>query len=466
MAILDAGQADATWGGARVYSPLFAADAGAGIVPPRGGNTYRPRRAGEADVSWVGALLFGSLPSGAADAAFTTAVSPPKQPSYSPLEATSADVSWLRALRYAPLGTALADAKFERPKSGPALPPKPVYSGPLDAGSADATWRRHKLYTPVDGSRADAIFSVFAPKDTGFDGPLQSSSADASWVGARTYAPIDAVSADAVFKKPAAPYYEPLTSLSADSSWVGAPRYTPLSGGTADAQWLIPAIDDGVAADHLVSGFKATSFGAPLRWVQPPLQKCIASGWQVPAFGVASIIHAAVPIAKPVRFGYASAQMNTGVGLEEEPTFVSARGWTATSIGRPSASTALTVPHTGSRAQLRFGDASARLWTYAAHVKAEPAFGGPSSTVRLFSDTVGFKASQFGTAYGIVQGGARGVQFTRFGQPTASARYQAAAHGALFGSRGTPSMSYAFHAVAVAKPVRMGLPKRMWGMEC
>lgn len=296
---------------------------------------------------------------------------------------------------------------------------------------------------------------------------LAADQAGGAWQAGPRYSPLlalDAGSSWAVSEEPPqAPGYAPLLPAEADASWLGAQPYAALQPDSADAQWQqqTPAEPTG----HAATGFQATKFGAPERWIAPPAKLVRAQGWQTGGFGIPDVPSQAAPITEGVQFGFPRATFHTDIGGGSEPIAVQARGWRSGSFGRPAAQAQLQVQAQGWQSA-QFGQPVARQTVHAAAIAPATAFGTPVAQLQLQAQARGWQAARFGTPLVQRQGNAQGFAVTKFGTPTAGAAFGAQAQGFRAGTWGTPAMAVRVHALPIAPGTRFGRPTRTWSTEC
>lgn len=380
------------------------------------------------------------------------------------LAATESGVSWQGATPYSPLLALDAGGSWGATIAEPG--PEPTYA-PTPAGMASATWVGAQPYQPLAAGAADGYWQSGTSGDADPVAyvPLAGSAADASWQGARAYVPVAAADAFAQFTRPLPPLqsYQPLPALAVDASWQGAQPYLPLALGSADAQWQTAAPAE--PAGFVASGFTATAFGTPERWVQPVAKQVRAQGWQSAGFGQPFMPQQAAPITAGVQFGFPRATFNTEVGGGAEPAVVQARGWRTGGFGRPAAEAALAVQAQGWQAP-RFGEPVMRLTVHAAAIAPATAFGAPQAQLHLLAQARGWQSAQMGVAMTVRQGNAQGFSTTQFGTPTSEAAFGALAQGFRASSWGTPAMARVVHALPMSPSTRFGRPIRTWSTEC
>lgn len=379
------------------------------------------------------------------------------------LAADQAGGAWQAGPRYSPLLALDAGSSW----AVPAEPPQAPGYAPLLPAEAGATWRGAQPYHALTAAAAGGQWLL---ADTGGEDftpyvPLAADGAGASWQGSKPSQPLPASAAGAQFAhpKPAAPVYRPLAAASADASWLGAQPYAALQPGNADAQWVDPTPTE--PTGHVATGFQATKFGTPERWIAPPATLVRAQGWQTGGFGTPNVPHQALPIMGGASFGTPQATFHTDIGGGGEPITVQARGWRSGSFGRPAAQAQLQVQAQGWQSA-QFGQPVARQTVHAAAIASATAFGTPAAQLQLQAQARGWQAARFGTPLVQRQGNAQGFAVTKFGTPTAGAAFGAQAQGFQASTWGTPAMAVRVHALPIAPGTRFGRPTRTWSTEC
>ena len=250
------------------------------------------------------------------------------------LAADQAGGAWQAGPRYSPLLALDAGSSWAVSEE----PPQAPGYAPLLPAEAGATWRDaqpyHALTAAAAGGQWMRTGGTAEPEPYA---PLPLGAADGSWQGAPAYQPLPASAAGAQFAhpKPAAPVYRPLAAASADASWLGAQPYVALQPDSADAQWQQQTPTE--PTGHVATGFQATKFGTPERWIAPPTKRVRAQGWQTGGFGIPDVPSQAAPIMVGASFGTPRATFHTDIGGGGEPVTVQARGWRSGSFGRPAA---------------------------------------------------------------------------------------------------------------------------------
>lgn len=337
----------------------------------------------------------------------------------------------------------------------------------LAADQASAAWRAGPAYNPLLGMDAGSSWaaSVELPQAPRYD-TLLPGEAGSSWHGAKAYASLHASAADGQFahSKPAVPVYQPLAAASADVSWLGAVPYVALLAGSADAQWIEQTAVD--PSDNTATGFQATKFGVPERWIAPPAKVVRAEGWASGGFGQPHMLQIAAPVSAGVRFGSPRATFNSDIGGSGDPVQAQARGWRSGGFGRPQVQLKLQVQQQSAGPVAQFGVPAARLTMQAASIPPATKFGTADAQLHLHSSAKGWQAARFGTPLVMRQGNAEGFCTTKFGTPSTQGSLAVQAQGFQGMQWGTHTMAITVHALPMAPGTRFGRPKRTWSIEC